>query len=199
VRLTVEIRDMVVASWRVGAGDVARVLSHGLEPAEIDGDHLVSAVFFRYARGRLGRVPVPRFSELNVRVYATWEGRPAAYFLDVRVTPLGKVAAPFLPVRATHLRVERGRAEGIGLELRYGIDGPVDPGGLGEIDVGLLPSAGLRLLRLRRGAAEWQRAELLEPARIDPILALGFDVGQPDELLYAARAALELDLPPERV
>ncbi len=199
MRLSLDIRDMVVASWVVGAEDVARVLSHGLEPAPVGGEHLVSAVLFRVAGGRSGRLPVPRYKEINVRVYTSVEGEPAAYFLDARVTLPGKLAAPLLPVRSTHLRVAKGRAEGLGLRIRYGVDGVVDPGALGRLELGLFPGAGLKALRIRRGPAEWRRAELLEPPRIDPILALGFDVAAPDDLLYVAQTTIELDLPPERI
>jgi len=199
MRLTVNIHHMLVASWRVGAEDVARVLPPGLEPAETNGGHVVSAVFLRYSHGHLGLLPAPPFAGLNIRVYTSWEGERAAYFLDARVTPPGKLAALFLPVRTAHLRVGRGRAEGLGLDFRYEVDGPADPGDLGRLELGLFPAAGLKLLRVRRGPADWRRATLLEPARIDPILALGFDVREPIELLYVAEASLEADLPPHRV
>jgi hypothetical protein len=199
VRLTLDIHDMLVASWRVGADAVARVLPPGLEPAETNGRHVVSAVFLRYSRARLGRLPAPSFAGLNIRVYTFWEGERAAYFLDARVTSPGKPAALFLPVRTAHLRVRRGRAQGLGLDLRYDVDGPVDPGDLGRLELGLFPAAGLKALRVRRGPAEWRRAELLEPARVDPILALGFDVREPAELLYVGEASLEAELPTRRV
>jgi len=199
MRLTVDVRDMLVASWPVGAEDVARVLPPGLEPAEMNGGHRVSAVFLRYAHGRLGRLPAPPFAGLNIRVYTSWKGEQAACFLDARVTPPGKLAALFVPVRTARLRVRRGRAEGLGLSLRYEVDGPADPGDLDRLELGLFPAAGLKALRVHRGPAEWRRAELLEPARVDPILALGFEVHEPVELLYVAETRLEADLPPRRV
>jgi Uncharacterized conserved protein (COG2071) len=196
VRLAVHVRDMLVASWRTDAASVARTLSHGLLPAEIAGEHLVSAAFFRYAGGRLGRLPVPPFSQLNLRVYTSWEGEPAAYFLDVRVSPLGKLGALVFPVRATRLRVRAGHAEGLGLRLAYSVDEPLDPGELGAVELGLLSSGVLKALRIRRSAAEWRRAELRERPGLDPVLALGFDVGEPHSLLYCAETTLEAELPP---
>jgi len=199
MRLTVNVRDMLVASWRVGAEEIARVLPPGLEPLETNGGHCVTAVFLRYSHGRLGRLPAPPFAGLNIRVYTSWEGGPAAYFLDARVTLPGKLAALFLPVRTARLRVEHGRAEGLGLDLRYDVGGPADPGDRGRLELGLFPAAGLKALRVRRGPADWRQAALVEPARADPILALGFDVREPVELLYVAEASLEADLPPRRV
>jgi hypothetical protein len=196
VRLAVHVRDLLVASWRTDAASVARTLSFGLFPAEIAGEHLVSAVFFRYAGGRLGRLPVPPFSQLNLRVYTTWEGETAAYFLDVRVSPLGKLGALVFPVRATRLRVRRGHAEGMGLRLAYDVAEPLDPGEVATVELGLVPSGVLKALRIRRSAAEWRRAELRERPGLDPVLALGFDVGEPHSLLYCAETALEAELPP---
>lgn len=199
MRLAATITDMLVASWRVDAEDVARVLPPQLEPVELNGSHQVSAVFLRYARGRLGPLPVPAFAELNLRVYTSWEGEPAAYFLDARVTPPGKLAALFLPVRTTRLRCERGRAQGLGLDLRYEVGGSAEPGDLGRLELGLFPAARLKALRIRRGPAEWQRAELVAPPRVDPILALGFDPHEPASLLYVRETSIEVDLPPRRV
>jgi hypothetical protein len=199
VDLSVHVRDLLVASWRTDAASVARTLGYGLVPAEIDGAHLVSAASFRYAGGRLGRFPVPPFSQLNLRVYTSWERETAAYFLDVRVSPLGKLGALLLPVRATRLRIRRGYAEGLGLRLAYDVGDSVDPGEMGTIELGLLPSGELKAVRVRRGPAEWRRAELRESPRLDPVLALGFDVGEPDSLLYCGETTLELELPPRPV
>jgi hypothetical protein len=199
VDLSVHVRDLLVASWRTDAESVARTLGYGLVPAKVDGEHLVSAASFRYARGRLGRFPVPPFSQLNLRVYTTWGGEIAAYFLDVRVSPLGKLASLLLPVRATRLRVRRGYAEGLGLRLSYDVADPVDPGELGTIELGLLPAGALKAVRIRRGPGEWRRAELRERPGLDPVLALGFDVRDPDSLLYCDETTLELELPPRPV
>ena len=199
MRLAVHVRDLLVASWRTDAASVARTLSYGLVPAEVAGEHLVSAVFFRYAGGRLGRLPVPPFSQLNLRVYTSWEGETAAYFLDVRVSPLGKLGALVFPVRATRLRVRPGYAAGLGLRLAYDVAEPLDPGQLGAVELGLVPSGGLKALRVRRSAAEWRHAELRERPGLDPLLALGFDVGEPHSLLYCADSALEVELPPRAV
>jgi hypothetical protein len=195
MRLSLDVRDLLVASWLTDAGSVARTLGRGVEPAELDGQHLVSAVVFRCVGGRLGRLPAPRFAVLGICVYVELEGAPAAYLLDIRVTPPGKLLGWYLPVRTTRVRSRRGRAEGLGLRIRYGIDGPADPGALASLGRTLLPAGRLKELPLRLGPLAWRRGELLEAPGLDPILALGFDVGPPAELLYAEQAGLVAELP----
>jgi hypothetical protein len=39
----------------------------------------------------------------------------------------------------------------------------------------------------------------VQPARADHVLALGFDVGEPDSLLYAASTPFRVEWPPEKV
>ena len=200
--LVLRARDLLVASWAVSRESVARTLPPGLEPAEVDGRQLVSIVCLRYGGGRLGPLPAPRFSQLNVRVYARWQDETAVVFLDARVTLPG-MAATLLgaPFRTTRLRFRRGRADapGLGVRLRYEVDGETDPGDLGRHELGLFESAGLRGFRVRRRPCTWRRAVLTEPARADPLLALGFDVGEPVSLLYAEEAWFEVEARPRRM
>ena len=194
--VSLRVADLLIASWAVPRESVARVLPTGLEPAEMDGRHLVSLVALRYAGGRLGRLPVPPFSQLNVRVYTLWEGEPAVLLLDARVSPPGLLAQLFgFPFRTSLLRVRRGRADarGLGVRIRYALDGEADPGALGRHALGLFESAGLRSFRVHRGPCRWWRALASEHVRADPLLALGFDVNEPDSLLYAGGASFEIE------
>ena len=83
------VRDLVLASWETDADRVARVLPAGLEPATVNGRHLVTIAALRWDGGRLGLLPVPHFTQVNVRVYARHRGETAVVFLALRVTPLG--------------------------------------------------------------------------------------------------------------
>ena len=194
--LSLRVRDLLVASWVVSRESVARTLPPGLEPAEVDGQQLVSLVCLRYAGGRLGLLPAPRFSQLSVRVYVRWAEETAVYFLDARVTLPG-MAATLLgaPFRTARLRFRRGRADapGLGVRMRYEVEGETDPGELGRHQLGLFDSAGLRGFRVHRGPCNWRRAVATEPVRADPLLALGFDVSGPAALLYAEEASFELE------
>ncbi|MGH2995641.1 MAG: DUF2071 domain-containing protein, partial [Gaiellaceae bacterium] len=182
---SVNVRDLVLASWETDAERVARTLPPGLEPAEVDGRHLVTLAALRYQGGRLGRLPVPPFSQLNVRAYVEWEGEPAVVFLMTRVTAPGMggalLGAPYRPAR---LRVRPGsvQAPGLGVSVPYERKGPrgSGPGALGRHELGIFEAAGLRAVRIRRGQAEWEDAAPAGPVRADPLLALGFDVsGRP--------------------
>ena len=78
-------------------------VGNGLEPALVDGRHLVSIVGLRFGGGRLGRLPVPRFTQLNVRTYVEWEGRTAVFFLRSYATRRGPAGDPLrraVPSRA---------------------------------------------------------------------------------------------------
>ncbi len=202
VLLRHRVRDLVLASWETDAGQVARTLPAGLEPATVDGRHLVTIAALRWDGGRLGPVPVPHFTQLNVRVYARHRDETAVVFLALRVSLLGMGGALLgFPVRPSRLRVREGIAvaRGFGVELRYERRGPAPPSELGAHELGLFEAAGLRELRVRRGEASWERAEPLGPVRADPLQALGFSVADPPELLYAAHAAFEVELPARRV
>jgi hypothetical protein len=196
------VRDLVLASWETDAAHVARTLPHGLEPATVDGRHLVTIAAMRWSGGRLGRMPAPHFTQVNVRVYARRGTETAVVFLALRVSLLGLGGALLgIPVRPVRARVREGSvsAKGLGVELGYERRGPAEAGELGAHELGLFEAAGLRELRVRRGEASWERAEPVGPVRAEPLLALGFALDAPPELLYTPRATFELELPARRV
>jgi hypothetical protein len=202
VLLSLAVRDLLIASWETNEEAVARMLPPGFPPAEIDGKHIVSIVTYRVENGRLGRLPVPRFSQLNVRVYTHHESEPAVFFVSARVTPFGMGGAFFgAPFRPARLRFRRGRADapGLGMSIHYLTAGPGYPQALGGHELGIFESAGLRTFRIRRGEALWEGAVPTEPARVDLLLALGFDVRDDPALLYAGRASFEAQLPPQKL
>jgi hypothetical protein len=202
VLLRHRVRDLVLASWETDAGQVARTLPRGLEPAEVDGRHLVTVAGLRWDGGRLGYLPVPRFSQVNVRVYARHRGEVAVVFLALRVTLLGMGGALLgFPVRLARARVREGvlAAPGFGVSLRYERRGAAEPSELESHELGVFEAAGLRELRIRRGEAEWEHGEAVGPVHADPLLALGFAVEGPPEIRYAAHASFEAELPPRRV
>jgi uncharacterized protein YqjF (DUF2071 family) len=202
VRLSLRVRDLLLASWVTDPELVARTLPHGLEPEPVDGRHLVTIAVLRYTGGRLGPVPVPPFSQLNVRTYVRHERDPAVFFLMTRVTPGGMGGALLgAPYRPTRLRIGPGtvNAPGLGVSLAYVPGEPAEADALTAHEVGLYEAAGLRVFRIRRGPAEWRRADPVGRVRADPLLALGFDVSAPPELLYAESATFDAELPPRRV
>ena len=202
MQLTLRVRDLLLASWEADPERIVRALPPGLAPAPVEGRHLVTIAALRYTGGRLGRLPVVPFSQLNVRAYVEHEGEPAVVFLLARVTLPGMAAALLgAPYRPARLRVAPGRAEapGLGVSIAYEPRGPHDPSPLAAHELGLYEAAGLRSFRIRRGPAVWQRADPVGAVRADPLVALGFDVSAPPSLLYAAKAAFEAQVPPQRI
>ena len=168
-----------------------------LEPLALDGCFLVSLVGFHVTRGRLGKLPVLPFSQLNARTYVSWRDEPAVFFLGSRVTT-GGLPARLLgaPYRQARLRVHEGllRAPGLGVSLRFVLGQEADPGSLGRHELGLVEDDGLRAFRIWRGEAEWRRGELVEPARADFLVALGLEPRGEPELLYTARTVFDTSL-----
>jgi hypothetical protein len=202
VQATLRVRDLVIASWETSAESVRDVLPAGLEPTEVDGRLLVSIVAFHVQGGRLGRVPILPFAQLNVRTYVNWREDPAVLFLGTRVTTGGLPGRALgAPYRLARVRVREGsvRAAGLGVSLRFRVAGPADPGPLGHHELGLFENGGLRAFRIHRGDAHWRRASVIEPPRVDFLVALGFEPRGEPELLYAAHASFETKVPPERV
>lgn len=196
MRIRLDVHDLLLASWETDRETIAGVTPPGAEPAAVDGRHLVSLVSFRVSGGRVGFLPVLPFSQLNIRTYVTWKDEPAVLFLGSRVTAGGLPGLVLgAPYRSARLRVRPGeaRAPGLGLSLRYRPGGEADPGQLGRHELGLFEDGGLKGIRIRRGPAEWQGAELLEPARADVLLAYGFAPRGEPELVYAARASFETE------
>ena len=202
MRVTLRLRDLLIVSWPAERGAIQRALPEGLEPADVDGRPLVSLVSFRVAGGRLGRLPVLPYSQLNARTYTTWRGEPAVFFLGSRVTALGlpgrALGAPFRLARIL-LRSGKVRAPGLGLSLAYRVGEAAEVGSLGRHELGLFESRGLKAIRIARGAAEWRKAEPVEPVKADFLVALGFEPRGEPVLLYCARTEFKTEVPPERL
>jgi hypothetical protein len=200
VRANLRVRDLLIASWPAERRAVERALPKGLEPVDVDGRFLVSLVSFRVEGGRLGRLPVLPYSQLNARTYTTWRGEPAVFFLASRVTALGlpgrALGAPFRLARI-RLRAGSNRAPGLGLSLAYRPGEPADVGLLGRHQLGLFESRGLKAIRIARGPAEWTKAEPTERVEADFLLALGFEPTGEPELLHCSRTEFETEVPPK--
>jgi hypothetical protein len=196
VRIRLDVENLLLASWETSRESVERVAPPGMQPAEIDGRHVVSVVSFRVRRGRVGRVPVVPFSQLNVRTYVTWKDEPAVLFLASRVTPAGLPGILLgAPYRSARLRVRPGqlRAPGLGVDIRYRPGGPADPGELGRHELGVLESGGLKAIRIKRAPADWQSAELAAPARAHVLLGYGFSPEGEPQLVYTAKTSFETE------
>ena len=202
MRLRLEIRDLLLASWETDRESVGRALPPELKPADVDGRLLVTAVSMRVRGGNLGRLPVPPFSQLNVRTYCTWREEPAVFFVRSHVTPLGMGGALLgAPYRPSLLRFRTGlvSAPGLGLFLGYELRDDAEPGSLGRHELGIFEAGGLRAIRVKRDSASWRRAEPVGAAQTDVLLALGFDVRGAPELLYAPETSFETDVPARRL
>ena len=79
--------DLLFAHWRVDAGDLARLLPPELPLDTYDGAAWLGITPFRLTDLRLrGMPPLPwrvGFPELNVRTYATADGRPGIWFFSL--------------------------------------------------------------------------------------------------------------------
>lgn len=200
--LSLEAENVLLATWETDRASVARVVPAGVEPVEIDGRHLVSVAALRYAGGRVGRLPAPPYSQLNVRTYVSRQDEQAVFFVTARVSVLGLGGALLgAPYRIARLRFRRGSAEapGLGVSFRYEVDGPADAGMLGEHELGLFEAGGLRSFRIRREAMDWRRADPTAPPRADLLVAYGFELDGPPELLYAEGVGFETEVPPEKI
>lgn len=196
------VRDLVLASWEADAERIAAALPPGLAPATVDGRHLVTIAALRSRGGRLGPLPTPPFSQLNLRLYAEHAGRVGVFFVALRVTLAGLGGALFgAPVRPARLRVREGLvdAPGLGVHIAYERYGPAETSELTTHERGFYEAAGLRELRVRRGETRWERAEPAGQVRAEPLLALGFGLEGPPSLLYAERTSFELELPLRRL
>ena len=198
--VVLDVSDLLVASWEIDEED-ARKLTSGLEPARVEGRFLVSIVGLGRVHARAGHIPLPAFSQINLRTYALLDGQVAVLFLHSWVTAWGIVVA-FAggPVGTARIRSETGRldAPGVGMHLRYSVGEPVDSGPLGRLELGLHRRGRLRAFTVRRGPAEWLAAEPTE-VRADPLLSLGLDPTARPGLLYAPKATLRIDARPRPV
>ena len=198
--VVLDVSDLLIASWEIGA-EAARKLTSGLEPARVEGRYLVSIVGLGRVRARAGRIPLPAFSQINLRTYALLDGQPAVLFLHSWVTVPGIVVA-FAggPVGTARIRSETGRldAPGVGIHMTYSLGEPIETGLLGRIKLGLHRRGRLRAFAVSRGRADWLAAEPLE-VRADPLLSLGLDPTARPSLLYAPKATLRIDARPRPV
>jgi hypothetical protein len=197
VRATLRVRDLVIASWEADLEQIRSAVPGQLEPLALGGRFVVSLVGFHVTGGRLGKLPLLPFSQLNARTYVSWRDEPAVFFLGSRVTA-GGLPGRLLgaPYRQARLRVREGllRAPGLGVSVRFGLGRETDPGSLGRHELGLVENDGLRSFRIRRGEAGWRRGELAEPARADFLVALGLEPRGVPEVLYTARTVFDTSL-----
>ena len=79
--------DLLFAHWRVDAAELARLLPPEVPPDTHDGTGWLGITPFRLTNLRLrGIPPLPRlssFPELNVRTYATVDGKPGIWFFTL--------------------------------------------------------------------------------------------------------------------
>lgn len=198
MRLSLHIRDLVVASWKIERDQAMGLLPRGLEPSPVAGDYLISLVALRYRGGGL----VPPFSQINLRTYVAGEGEEAVYFLLSRVTLPGLIGvllgAPVGPARIS-VRPDLVNAPGLGVSLRYRVGDVTNSGPIGRHELGIFGRRRLRAVRIGRGPAVWRRAEAVGAVRADPILHLGIGVEGLPTLLYASKIDLELAGRPQRM
>ena len=196
MRIRLDVQNLLLASWETDRDAVSRVVPPGTEPAEVDGRYVVSVVSFHVRRGRVGPAPVLPFSQLNLRTYVSWKDELAVLFLASRVTLAGLPGLVLgAPYRSARLRVKPGhlRAPGLGVDIRYRLGGSADPGELGRHELGIFESGGLKAIRIERGPAEWQSADLAAPATAHLLLGYGFaPLGEP-QLVYTPETSFQTE------
>jgi hypothetical protein len=209
MRVSLTARDLVLVTWAVSPATARRDLPAGVELAHAEsGEALVSLVAFRAAEVRAGSRRTPGWTQLAVRTYVRHAGEDGVFFFLQRVTLPGLGGVLFgTPVRPARIRVSDGRAVagGLGVALRYrrtggAADVPLAGGvPIGAQQVAFYVSAGLRRLPSPHAPPTWEPAELVDPPRTDPVLALGFDAGDPISVLAAASTRFSFDLPGAKV
>jgi hypothetical protein len=196
VQASLRVRDLLVASWETDRESLEKAVPGRLELVPVDGRFLVSLVGFRVEGGRVGRFPVFPFAQLNVRTQVRWRDEQAVFFIAARVTSAGLPGVLLgAPLRYARLDVREGcvEAPGRGISISYRVAADLDPGPQPEI--GLYENDGLREFRISRRETVWQRAELVTPAELDFLVALGFHPRGEPELIYAARSSLAFEVP----
>jgi uncharacterized protein YqjF (DUF2071 family) len=209
MRISLTVSDFLLVSWGVPSEGVRRDLPAGVEPAlDADGRALVSLAAFRNEEVRAAGLAVPAFTQLNLRTYVSHRGEPGVLLLTVRAGLPGALAAVLgVPVRPARLRVEKSAVEapGLGVSLRYRTTRAatavptLDGIAVGAQRTVYLVAAGLRMIETTHERFAWETAEPTAPWRYDPVLALGFDVGRPDSVLYARRAGFRFELPARKL
>ena len=205
--LTFVARDFFVATWEVDPEAVARALPDGLEPALSDrGGGLVAVAAYRNVSVRLDGRRTPSFSQVDVRAAVLRDGAAGVLFLSLRVTAGGLGGVLFgAPYRPSSITVREGlvRSRGLGLDFRYTPGAPAETAprvvGPGTETLGYYVAAGVRRIELQHDAFDWRHADLTADVRAEPVLALGFDVGGPPRVAYAASTAFRVQLPAEKL
>ena len=87
------------------------------------------------------------------------------------------------------------RRPSAGVSLAFRLAGPVEPGELGEHELGLYEAGGLREFTVERGPAEWRAAEPTAPARADVLFSLGLEPAGEPSLVYASGASFATEVP----
>ena len=202
------LRHLTMATWEAELEQIDRALPPGFDPLDAGGCGLVSLVGFRARDVRLGGLPAPPYTGVNLRAYVRdREGEPAIFILQSRVTPTGMGAILLgLPVRTTMISAEAGAlaAPGMGVAFAYDTSEseaelpPLDPP-IGELEVVYWRAAGIRRLETRHAPVVWLSATRTAASMLDPVLAHGFDVKEPRWIHYAERVDFELELPPRKI
>ena len=195
-------RRHFLATWDVDPDQVSPKLPEGFRPALVDGRAFVSLAALRLSSGRIGRLPIPGWRQLNTRTYVTDRlGEPAVFVFSFRVTLPGMLELPFgVPARSTLIRISERSviARGPGVSFAFAPTGepaqlpPLEPP-LGSHEVAYWRAAGLRRAVARHAPIRWQHVTLEGEARFDAVLALGFDVPTPPVCAYADGVEFRLE------
>ncbi|GAA3730112.1 hypothetical protein HDA32_006017 [Spinactinospora alkalitolerans] len=120
VLLTQDWRDVVFLHWPVPPESVAHLLPPGTRPDVLGGVTYVGIVAFRVTGTHvLGRVPVGRFNEFNVRLYSVDDrGRRGVVFMSLDADSPHNVAAARLLAGLRYMWA--GTSIGTGPEGRIG-------------------------------------------------------------------------------
>ena len=114
--------DLLFAHWRVPEEQLRPLVPDGLELDTFDGSAWLGVTPFVVTGLRLrGTLPVPRvstFPELNVRTYATADGKPGIWFLSLDAGSLLAVQAARRSYRLPYFRA-RMSAERRGAWIEY--------------------------------------------------------------------------------
>ena len=66
-------------------------------------------------------------------------------------------------------------------------------------EIGYFEAAGTRRFHAEHDPISWERIEPAGSIRADPVLALGFDLGEPISAVFADGVSARFELPPEKV
>jgi uncharacterized protein YqjF (DUF2071 family) len=115
--------DLLFAHWPLPAGELASFLPAPLELDTFDGSAWLGITPFEVSGLRLrGTPPAPllsRFPELNVRTYATLDGKPGIWFFSLDAGSVAAVAAARRTYRLPYFRAAmRIRRDGGGIGYR---------------------------------------------------------------------------------